>query len=104
MECFRRVERKNTHDHPRRQRKKSLSPNSNWGYTKVNDQHCSEYQVDHPRWEIYPVRSYRIDVDFGKVYGEAFKCLESMKPSSIFLAEGSAISVLNSRKVIGALF
>ena len=70
-----------------------------WGYTKADDQCCYEYQVDHPRWEVYPVRSYSVDVDFAKIYGEPFGCLDSMKPSSIFLAEGSPISVLSTRKV-----
>ena len=69
-----------------------------WGFTKVNNQ-CTEYQVDHPKWEVYPVRSYTVDVDFGKVYGEPFSCLDNMKPSSIFLAEGSQIAVANARKV-----
>jgi uncharacterized protein YqjF (DUF2071 family) len=50
-----------------------------WGFTKVNEQSCTEYQVDHPTWEVYPVRSYSVDVDFGKVYGEPFNCLDNMK-------------------------
>jgi uncharacterized protein YqjF (DUF2071 family) len=70
-----------------------------WGYTKVDDKSSKEYHVEHPRWEVYPVRSYRIDVDFGKIYGEAFSCLDGVKPSSIFLAEGSRISVLNSQVI-----
>jgi uncharacterized protein YqjF (DUF2071 family) len=69
-----------------------------WGFAKVND-HCTEYRVDHPKWEVYPVRSYTVDVDFRKVYGEPFGCLDNMKPVSIFLAEGSPISVQSARKV-----
>jgi len=70
-----------------------------WGYVKVNDRSTTEYQVDHPKWEVYPVRSFSVDVDFGKVYGKVFSPLSSMNPTSVFLAEGSQISVLGNRKI-----
>ncbi|HEX8060412.1 MAG TPA: DUF2071 domain-containing protein, partial [Cyclobacteriaceae bacterium] len=70
-----------------------------WGYVKSGSQSATEYQVDHPKWEVYPVRSFSVDVDFGKVYGEHFSILDNLKPASVFLAEGSPISVLNSGKV-----
>ena len=63
-----------------------------WGYTK-NGTKTSEYEVRHPRWEVYDVKEYDIDVDFGAVYGDEFKILSESKPKSIFLAEGSEISV-----------
>lgn len=69
-----------------------------WGYTKVKDR-TSEYQVEHPRWEVYDVSNYLIDVDFGEVYGSQFEFLRSEKPLSVFLAEGSEIKV-NSGRVI----
>lgn len=70
-----------------------------WGYVKMNELDTTVYQVDHPKWEVYPVRSYSVDVDFGKVYGERFGFLGNTKPESIFLAEGSPISVLKSHKI-----
>ncbi len=63
-----------------------------WGYTK-NREKTSEYEVRHPRWEVYNVKEYKIDVDFGAVYGTAFSGLSKRRPTSIFLAEGSEISV-----------
>lgn len=63
-----------------------------WGYTKGNKR-TVEYQVQHPTWEVYPVRSYGIDVDFGSVYGKQFASLSNEKPASVFLVEGSEISV-----------
>ena len=70
-----------------------------WGYTKTNEQETSEYKVEHPRWEIYPIRSYSIDVDFGNVYGSKFDFLSNEKPKSVFLAEGSEIKVFKGRKI-----
>ena len=70
-----------------------------WGYTKLTDEKTSEYGVEHPRWEVYPVNSYEIDVDFGALYGERIKELNQQKPVSVFLAEGSEISVLGGKKV-----
>jgi len=67
-----------------------------WGYTSVNNKKTAEYHVDHPRWEIYPVNDFVIDCDFEALYGSDFAILNKL-PSSIFLAEGSAISVYNKR-------
>lgn len=70
-----------------------------WGYTKLNDRASSEYQVEHPRWSVYPVAKDSIDVDFGVVYGNAFDFLRTEKPKSVFLAEGSEIIVRSGRKL-----
>jgi uncharacterized protein len=70
-----------------------------WGYTKLNNAATSEYQVEHPRWDIYPIRDYAIDVDFGLVYGKIFDFLRTEKPKSVFLAEGSEIIVRSGRKI-----
>lgn len=66
-----------------------------WGYTRVDARRSSEYGVEHPRWEVYPVKSYSIDVDFGSVYGKEFEFLKHATPQSVFLAEGSGIKVMH---------
>ncbi len=70
-----------------------------WGYAKISDNKTSEYQVQHPRWEVYPVKSYAVDVDFANIYGAEFDFLKNEKSVSVFLAEGSAISVMQGRKI-----
>jgi uncharacterized protein len=70
-----------------------------WGYTKITDSKTSEYQVEHPRWEVYPTKSFQIDVDFGDVYGPAFYFLGTEKPRSVFLAEGSVVKVKSGRSI-----
>lgn len=69
-----------------------------WGYSKYNDKTTFEYEVTHPKWESYVVRNAKIDVDFGLVYGEEFSILNNVQPKSIFLAEGSEITVENKRR------
>ncbi|MEJ7625740.1 MAG: DUF2071 domain-containing protein [Ferruginibacter sp.] len=64
-----------------------------WGYTKVNDNKTSEYQVEHPVWKMYPVLNHEIQVRFEKIYGEEFSFLQDSKPVSVMLAEGSSIAV-----------
>lgn len=70
-----------------------------WGYTRINATKTSEYQVEHPRWEIYPTTNYNIDVDFGTVYGKEFAFLSKEKPVSVFLAEGSEIKVKAGKNI-----
>jgi len=69
-----------------------------WGYTKIGVNKTSEYGVEHPRWEVYPVKDYNIEVDFGINYGSDFAFLDNAKPHSVMLAEGSEIRVLKGKK------
>jgi len=64
-----------------------------WGYTRVNNHKTLRYRVDHPLWNVYPVKESHIDVDFQNSFGEKFGFLNKTKPESVFLAEGSAVQV-----------
>ena len=68
-----------------------------WGYAKVNKNKSNEYEVTHPKWEVYSVNEYEIKVDFGAVYGNEFEFLNAFNPNSVMLAEGSEITVENKR-------
>ena len=70
-----------------------------WGYTQVNDSQTYEYQVTHPTWEHYPIRTHHLMVDFGQVYGDRFADLSTQSPTSIMLAEGSEITVESRQKI-----
>ena len=70
-----------------------------WGYAKVNDRKSNEYEVTHPKWEAYKVTDFKIDVDYGAVYGNDFEILDSMKPTSVMLAEGSEITVEGKKTI-----
>ncbi|WP_316760365.1 DUF2071 domain-containing protein [Pedobacter aquatilis] len=69
-----------------------------WGYTKIGVNRTSEYGVEHPRWEAYPIKDYSIDVDFGINYGREFAFLSNTKPNSVMLVEGSEIRVMKGKK------
>lgn len=70
-----------------------------FGYTKIDEETTFEYEVTHPRWEQFEVLNLRIDIDFEKNYGTDFGFLQTQKPTSIFLAQGSKITVKNKRKL-----
>lgn len=64
-----------------------------FGYTKVNTNESIEYKINHPSWEINKVNEYHINCNFSTFYGDDFEVLNTTKPHSIMLAEGSDISV-----------
>jgi uncharacterized protein YqjF (DUF2071 family) len=68
-----------------------------FGTTRKGD--LLRYEVAHPIWSVYPVREYRVDLDWGGVYGQDWAFLEGREPQSTVFAVGSAITV--SPKVIG---
>ena len=71
-----------------------------WGYTRISSHKTFEYKVEHPRWEVYPVRDFTIQVDFDEVYGKAFKPLNDIMPDSVFLAEGSAVKIKSKTTIV----
>ena len=64
-----------------------------YGYTKINNLQTEEYQLKHPSWNIHKVIDYKIDCDFEAMYGKSFSILNQMKPNSVFIAEGSDVSI-----------
>jgi len=71
-----------------------------WGYTKRSRNYTSEYGVLHPRWSVYPIRTFKIEADFAALYGKAFAPLNDRAPASVLLAEGSAVSVLHGTRLV----
>lgn len=49
--------------------------------------------VHHPEWDVYPVRSFAADVDWGVLYGPEWAAMKDAEPASVVLAAGSAVSV-----------
>jgi uncharacterized protein YqjF (DUF2071 family) len=71
-----------------------------WGYTKVNAFKTTSYEVQHPRWNIFPVRAFDFKCNVEKLYGTAFKESLSSQPTSVFLADGSPINVMNKQIIV----
>ncbi len=64
-----------------------------FGYTKVDANNSIEYKINHPSWKINAIKEQYINCDFEAFYGNDFKILNTTKPHSVMLAEGSDISV-----------
>ncbi|HMC99082.1 MAG TPA: DUF2071 domain-containing protein, partial [Ferruginibacter sp.] len=62
-----------------------------WGYSKKTNNTTYEYNVQHPAWNIFPIKDYLIDCEFGALYGDQFASLENCTPNSVLVAEGSDI-------------
>jgi uncharacterized protein YqjF (DUF2071 family) len=63
-----------------------------WGYTCVRGG-CSEYRVEHPRWNIWNASSFELNADVATLYGQQFVETLNQPPRSAFIADGSPITV-----------
>jgi len=70
-----------------------------WGYSKYSETTTFEYGVQHPSWQIHKVKNYKIECDFEKLYGKTFAFLNENAPDSVFMAKGSAISILHKKNL-----
>lgn len=70
-----------------------------WGYTFINQQCTGAYEVVHPKWRIHCVKNYDIVCSTKELYGEAFVETLSLRPRSVFLAEGSPVQVMKGEKI-----
>lgn len=70
-----------------------------WGYSKYDDKTTLEYEVKHQPWQVFPVKSYRIECDFADIYGQQFGFLRKAIPASVFVAKGSPVAVLHKRTI-----
>jgi uncharacterized protein YqjF (DUF2071 family) len=64
-----------------------------YGYTKIDEYSSEEYKLQHPSWMVNEVIDYKIDCDFGAMYGESFSVLNHSKPEAVFIAEGSSVGI-----------
>ena len=67
-----------------------------WGYTKQRDGGTIEYRVEHPRWRIWPTRSWSLSGPLGEFYDEPFRTIlteDSETPPSALVADGSAVTL-----------
>ncbi len=70
-----------------------------WGYTKMKNGATSEYQVQHPRWNLHPVNSYGVNVDIEDLYGQQWQQYLSAEPASVFMADGSPVTIFTRNTI-----
>lgn len=64
-----------------------------YGYTRVSETASIEYAIAHRRWLTHSIKEYAVECDFNAMYGKGFSFLTHTKPDSVFMAEGSGVSV-----------
>ncbi len=64
-----------------------------WGYARQKDGGTVEYQVEHPRWNVWNAVQSEFDCDLSTMYGPEFSEALSAPPASAFVADGSPIIV-----------
>jgi uncharacterized protein YqjF (DUF2071 family) len=69
-----------------------------WGYTRI-DERTTYGQVAHPRWLTYPVMEFSIEGSFGQEYGKEWEEVIERVPQSVFLAQGSRITVGKKHRI-----
>ncbi|MEO1049314.1 MAG: DUF2071 domain-containing protein [Bacteroidota bacterium] len=72
-----------------------------WGYTKLAKDRTSEYQVEHPSWDVYDVTHHTIKCTAHSLYGNEFGEAMEETPKSVFMAEGSEIVVRKGQVISG---
>lgn len=70
-----------------------------WGYSVQRDLGTKEYEVEHPSWQIWTASNANVDVDVGELYGDEF--IESLaeEPASVFIADGSEVTVSAGKRL-----
>ena len=70
-----------------------------WGYAAQPRGGCVEYRVSHPPWRVWQVRQSAFDGNAEDLCGKEITAVLRGEPHSAFLAEGSAISVMQGRRL-----
>jgi uncharacterized protein YqjF (DUF2071 family) len=71
-----------------------------WGYGTTRSGQAIRYEVAHPVWEVYPLRSYQLDFAFAAIYGPEWGFLRHTAPVSVILAAGSPVSVFSKGELV----
>jgi uncharacterized protein YqjF (DUF2071 family) len=71
-----------------------------WGYSRRRGGRTTEYQVDHPRWQVWTATAARLDCDVAALYGSQFVSFLKAPPASAFLADGSKVTVFRGTSLV----
>lgn len=70
-----------------------------WGYARQRDGGTVEYQVEHPPWRVWAADEYTLDCDVAGLYGAQFVAPLQQPPASVFIADGSAVTVRRGQRI-----
>lgn len=72
-----------------------------WGFGRTRRGQTLRYEVEHPPWEVFPVQSYHVALDWASVYGPQWQLLSKATPMSTVFAVGSAVAVYPQGALLG---
>jgi len=70
-----------------------------WGYAKQRNGGTVKYRVEHPPWRVWSAKDYTQSPGVANFYGPAFAPSLANPPSSVFIAEGSPITVRSGERI-----
>jgi uncharacterized protein len=70
-----------------------------WGYALQSDGGTMEYRVSHPSWRVWSGHGAKLEGDATELYGQELARILRSESSSVFLAEGSEVTVSRGRKI-----
>ena len=70
-----------------------------WGYARQRDGGTVEYQVEHPRWHVWRANDTRLECEAAGLYGREFADSLAGTPSSVFVADGSPVTVRRGLRI-----
>jgi uncharacterized protein YqjF (DUF2071 family) len=70
-----------------------------WGFGLNRRNELIRYEVIHEPWQIFPVTSFHIDLDWATVYGPEWSWLNDTPPWSTIFAAGSTIELYRQNSV-----
>lgn len=71
-----------------------------WGYSAQRSGSSLEYHVSHTPWKVWPATRASFEGDVSFFYGPEFAAVLHRRPDSAFVADGSAVKVFKSNRVL----
>jgi uncharacterized protein YqjF (DUF2071 family) len=75
------------------QSRESFFKEHQWGFGKRRSGERVVYEVQHPEWEVLPVTSVRVEIDWREMYGPQWAIMQDEEPYHAVFAVGSDITV-----------
>ena len=69
------------------------------GYSRGRDGGALEYRVEHEPWRVWTARGSHFECDIAALYGPQFAPFLQKQPTSAFVADGSAVTVRQGRRI-----
>lgn len=73
-----------------------------YGYCAGRNNRALVFHVEHPSWELYPVKGFRTNFNFAHIFGKEWWVLNDQAPVCAMLVRGSAVKMFPHRALEAA--